>query len=141
MGVQLSVAVRNARLDAIETVVGTAPVLFLKTGAQASSCAQATSDGHAANGTKIASITLPSDWAAAASGGVKAKSGTWEDTSSDAAGTLGHYELWDSGLTACHEQGSITITGGGGNMTVDNTVVQAGQDIIVTAWSKTDGNA
>jgi len=73
MGVQLSVAIRNLRLDAIETGAGTDPKLFLKTGAQSASCAQSTTDGHAANGTKVASLTLPSDWAAAASGGVKSK--------------------------------------------------------------------
>lgn len=34
MTIQLSTAVRNARLDAIETAIGTAAVVKLRTGAQ-----------------------------------------------------------------------------------------------------------
>jgi hypothetical protein len=78
---------------------------------------------------------------AAASGGVKAKSGTWEDTSADATGTAGHYEIMDSTGTTCHEQGTVTATGGGGDMTVDNTSFASGQPFTVTAFSKTAAGA
>ncbi len=37
------------------------------------------------------------------------------------AGTVGHYEIMDSTGTVCHEQGTVTATGGGGDMTVVNT--------------------
>lgn len=43
MSVQLSVAVRNARLDAIETTIGTGAILTIRTGAQPASCATANS--------------------------------------------------------------------------------------------------
>jgi hypothetical protein len=78
---------------------------------------------------------------AAASGGVKSKSGTWEDTSADATGTAAHYEIMDSTGTTCHEQGTVTATGGGGDMTVDNTSFAAGQPFTVTAFSKTAAGA
>jgi hypothetical protein len=78
---------------------------------------------------------------AAASSGSKAKSGTWQDASADAAGTAAHFRIYDSGGTTCHLQGTITITGGGGDMTLDNTSIAAGQTVTVTSFSLTDGNA
>ena len=135
MAVQLSVTVRNARLDAIETAIGTSAVLKIRTGAQPVDCAAADS------GTVLVTITLPSDWAAAASGGSKAKSGTWQDTSADATGTAAHYRLYASDGTTCHEQGSVTVTGGGGDLTLDNTSIATGQNVTITTWTKTDGNA
>lgn len=135
MAIQLSVAVRNARLDAIESTVGTAPILRIRTGAPPASCATADS------GTVLAEMTLPSDWMAAASGGSKAKSGTWQDLAANAAGTAAHYRLYDSAGTTCHEQGTVTGTGGGGDMELDNTSIAVNQQVTITTWSRTDGNA
>ncbi len=134
MAVQYSVAVRNARLDAVETVIGTSPILRIRTGAPPANCAAARS------GTVLATLNLPSDWMAAASGGTKALSGTWQDLSADATGTAGHYEIMDStGTTSMNR--TVTATGGGGDMTVDNTSFAAGQQFTVTAYTKTAGNA
>lgn len=135
MTIQHSVAVRNARLDAIETTVGTSPILEIRTGAQPANCAASDS------GTLLASITLPSDWLAAASSGSKAKSGTWQDSSANGTGTAGHFRIKDSTGTTCHQQGSVTATGGGGDMTVDNTSFASGQSFTVTGYTLTDGNA
>lgn len=135
MALQLSVAVRNALLDAIESTIGTSAVLKIRTGAPPASCATADA------GTVLASLTLPSDWMAAASSGTKAKSGTWEDTSADAAGTAAHYRLYASDGTTCHAQGTVTATGGGGDMTVDNTSFAAGQSFTVTSFTLTAPNA
>lgn len=135
MAVQLSTTVRNARLDQIETTVGTSPILKIRTGSAPANCAAADS------GTVLATLTLPSDWMAAASGGSKAKSGTWEDTSADNTGTAAHFRLYDSGGSTCHLQGTVTATGGGGDMTVDSTSFTAAQDFLITAFTLTDGNA
>lgn len=132
MPIELSVAVHNARLDAIETQVGTAPILRIRTGARPASCATADS------GTVLATMTLPSDWAANASAGSKAKAGTWEDLAGDAAGTAGHWRLYDSAGTTCHMQGDCTATGGGGSMELDNLSIAVGQSVTVSAWSVTD---
>jgi hypothetical protein len=120
MALQLSVAVRNAMLDAIEAAIGTSAVMKIRTGAAPASVATADS------GTVLATLTLPSDWLAAASSGSKAKSGTWEDASADAAGTAAHYRIYASDGTTAHLQGTVTATGGGGVKTVDNVVVGAG---------------
>src|SRR3954470_20480929 len=131
MTVQLSVAVRNGMLDAIETAVGTSAVLKLKTGSPPATCATADS------GTVVATISLASDWMSAASSGSKAFSSTpLTDSSADNAGTLGHYRVYASDGTTCHMQGTITATGGGGDMTVDNTSVVAGQSVSITSWSQ-----
>ncbi len=135
MSVQLSVTVRNARLDAIETAVGLSAILKIRTGAAPVDC------GTADSGTVLATISLPSDWMAAASGGVKAKSGTWQDTSADAIGTALHYRIYESTATTCHLQGTVTLTGMGGDLTVDNTSFSTGQSFTVTSYSWTDGNA
>ena len=85
MSVQLSVAVRNARLDAIESTIGVSARLRIYSGSAPANCAAANS------GTLLADITCPSDWLAAAASGQKALSGTWQDASADNAGTAGHF--------------------------------------------------
>lgn len=135
MAVQFSVAVRNARLDAIETQGGTSAVLKIRTGAAPANCAAADS------GTVLATLNLPSDYLAAASGGSKAKSGTWEDTSADATGTAAHWRLYASDGVTVLAQGTVTATGGGGDLTVDNTSFASGQALTITGWTFTDGNA
>ena len=135
MAIQLSVAVRNARLDAIETTISTSPLLQIWSGAQPANCAAADA------GTKLAECALPSDWLANAGSGQKAKSGTWQDASADATGTAVHWRIKDTAGTTCHMQGSVTATGGGGDMEVDNTSFVATQPFTVTGFTLTDGNA
>lgn len=135
MALQYSVTVRNAQLDAVETTIGTTPILRIRTGAPPANCAASRT------GTVLATITLPSDWMAAASSGSKAKSGTWQDTSADATGTAGHFEIMDSGGTTCHMQGTVTATGGGGDMEVDNTSFASGQSFTVSSFTLNRGNA
>lgn len=135
MALQLSVAVRNARLDAIETAVGASAIMKIRSGAAPASCATADA------GTVLATLALPSDWLAAASSGSKAKSGTWQDASADAAGTAAHFRIYASDGTTCHLQGTVTITGGGGDLTLDNTNIAVGQQVTITGFTLTDGNA
>ena len=135
MAIQLSVSVRNARLDAIETAIGASAILKIRSGAAPADCATADS------GTVLATLNLPADWMAAASSGSKAKSGTWQDASADATGTAAHFRLYANDGTTCHLQGTVTATSGGGDMEVDNTSFAAGQSFTVTSFTLTDGNA
>lgn len=135
MAVQLGTTVRNARLDAIETTIGVSAILKIRTGAAPANCAAADT------GTVLATVNLPSDWLAAAASGSKSKSGTWQDTSADATGTAAHFRIYDSGGATCHIQGTVTATGGGGDMTVDSTSFTAGQSFTVNTFTLTDGNA
>jgi hypothetical protein len=134
MTMQYSTAVRNARLDIVETTIGVSAILKIRTGAPPVNCAGADS------GAVLATVPLPSDWMAAASGGTKSKSGTWQDLSADAAGTAGHFRIYDSTGTTCHMQGTCTITGGGGDMILDNTNFAVGQVFTVVNFTITAGN-
>lgn len=135
MAIQFSVPVRNAMLDAIEATIGTAAVVKIRSGAKPATCATADA------GTVLATMTLPSDWMSNASGGVKALLGTWQDLLADAAGTAGHFRVYAADGTTCGAQGSVTATGGGGDMTLDNVVLAQNQRVDVTGFSITAGNA
>jgi hypothetical protein len=135
MAVQLSVAVRNARLDAIESTIGTTAVLKIFDGSMPANCATADA------GTVLASLTLPSDWMAAASSGSKAKSGTWSDASADATGTADYFRLYASDGTTCHAQGTVTASGGGGDLTLDNVSIASSQSVTITSFTLSDANS
>ena len=135
MTVQFSTTLRNNRANQIESTTGASAILEIRTGAQPANC------GAADSGTLLASMTLPSDWMAAASGGQVAKSGTWEDLSANAAGTAAHFRVKDSGGSTCHMQGSVTATGGGGDLTLDNVSIALGQIVRITSFTITEGNA
>ena len=135
MALQLSEAVRNARLDVIETTIGASAVLKIRTGAAPANV------GTADSGTVLATMTLPADWLAAAASGSKAKLGTWEDLAADTGGTAAHFRIYASNGTTAHIQGSVTVTGGGGDMTLDSVTISANQQISITSFSLTDGNA
>jgi len=134
MSEQLSVTMRNNMIASYESTPGTSPKLQIRTGAPSANCAAA------ASGSLLAEITCPSDWMAAASGGTKVLAGSWT-VAAAADGTAGHYRIVDSAGTTCHEQGSITATGGGGDMTLDNTNIAAGQTVTITAKTLTAGGA
>jgi hypothetical protein len=135
MAIQFSVAVRNARLNAIEAAIGPSAILKIRTGAPPASCATPDS------GTVLATINLPSDWLSDAASGSVSMSGTWEDTSADASGVAGHFRIYDSTGTTCHMQGTVTATGGGGDLQVDNVNFAVGQSFTITSFILTDGNA
>jgi hypothetical protein len=135
VAIQLSTTTRNQRLNAIETAIGTSARLKIRTGAAPTSC------GGADTGTVLADMQLASDWLAAAAAGAKAKAGTWQDTSADAGGTAQHFRIYAVGATVCHIQGTITTTAGGGDMTVANTTIGAGQQVTVNTFTLTDANA
>jgi hypothetical protein len=135
MALQLSVTARNAILDSIETTIGTAAVLKLRTGAPPADVATADS------GTVVATMTLPSDWMNAAGSGSKTLLGTWQDTSADNAGTVGHFRIYQSDGTTKHLQGTVTATGGGGDLTLDNATLTAGQSVSITTFTLSAANS
>lgn len=131
MTLKSSVAVRNAMLDAVETAIGQNAVMKIRSGAPPAAIA------NADTGIVIATIQLPADWLANAANATKAKLGTWQDLQADAAGTAGHYRIYAAGGTVPHIQGTITATGGGGDMEVSNTVLAANQEFSVSDFSLT----
>jgi hypothetical protein len=133
MAVQLSVAARNARLDAIETAIGTSAIIKIRTGTAPATCATADS------GTVLATISLDSDWAAAASSGTKSFQGTMADASADASGTAAHFRIYASNGTTCHMQGTVGTSGADLNLT--SVSITAGDPITISSFVLTDANA
>lgn len=135
MAIQLSTNVRNARLDAIETTTGGTAVLklFHTEGSPPANCAAADA------GTVVATLTLPADYFNAASGGSMTLNGTWQDTSADAAGTVDFFRMYENTETTCHVQGSAGTSSE--DLVLDNNVVEAGQQITITAFTFTDANS
>jgi hypothetical protein len=135
MAIQLATSTRNARLDAIETDTGVSAKLQIYTGSMPANCAAATT------GTLLAEFNMASDWAAAASGGTKALSSLPLTDAANATGTAGYFRLFKTDGTTCQMQGTVTATGGGGDMTLDNTSITSGQTVNVTGFTITDANA
>jgi hypothetical protein len=125
---QYSVALRNAMLDQWDTLLGAGWKLKIRTGAQPANVATAST------GTVLATFTPT---LAAASGGSKTMvTGAPISVAAANAGTAAHYELTKSDDTVV-ERGTVTVTGGGGDVTVDNVSITAGQTVQVTGFTKT----
>ena len=135
MAFQLSVDARNATLQAIETAVGASPILTIHSGVVPADCATANT------GTVLATMVLPADWFNNPTLGSITLSGTWQDLSADASGTAGYFRMHDNAGATCHMQGTITATGAGGDMQLDNTNIAVGQQINITAFTITAGGA
>lgn len=131
MALQYSVAVNNARLDAVESTAGATAKLRIYTGAAPANCAAA------ATGTLLVDMTLPADWMAAASSGSKAKSGTWSGTGV-AAGTAGYFRIVDNAGTTAHIQGTCGI--GTGDLQLDNTSIAISQTVTVNTFTLNAAN-
>ena len=133
MALQLSVAVRNAMLDAIEATAGASAQLRIRSGSVPANCAAART------GTVLATVALPADWMANAASGAKALAGSWVDAAADATGTAAHWEIMDNTLTTCHAQGTYGTTGT--DMIGDSVNFTAGQNFQVLTFGLTAPNA
>lgn len=133
MAFQFSDAARNGMVNAIATAGGSAPTLFIRTGTAPADCATT------ATGTILATIILPATWLSVASGGVGTLLGLWQTLLADATGSAGYFRVVQGSTT--HIQGSITGTGDGGDMTLDNVAIAAGQQVTVTGFTLTAGGA
>lgn len=124
---------RNAAANSHSQRIYDAAVMEIRSGAPPGPDA-------AASGTLLASISLPADAHAAAAAGSAAKQGTWSDTSADAGGTAGHFRIRQSGdangadAASNRAEGTVTATGGGGDLELDNPVLAAGQAVEITTF-------
>lgn len=131
---QFDVPLRNARLDAIEDALGPFPILRIRSGAPPAHC----SDPDF--GTVIATLQLPADWMQAAANGSKSKSGSWQDLYADHSGVAGHFRIYTiAGI--CRIQGTVTVTGGGGDLTLSGVGISAGQYVTVLTFTISEQNA
>lgn len=136
MTITASPKYKNAQLDELNSYFGSGLFDF-RSGSKPATA------NLAATGTLLGQITLPATPFAAASGGAIAKNGTWSDPAANADGTIGHCRMKESGDDdslngAFHRLDfTCTATGGGGDVTVQNTSVATGQTITITSVNLT----
>lgn len=132
MSIQLSTAVRNARVDAIESVIDVSPKLQVRTGPQPANCAAADA------GTLLVEMTCPANWLSDATNGTKTLIGAWTGTAV-AVGIAAHFRLKDS-IGTTHIQGTITGIGGNGDLILDNPSIVTTQTVNLLSFTLTDAN-
>lgn len=128
---QYDIDVRNAKLNAIVSAIGPAPVLEIRSGPPPKTCASGSS------GNVLAAIQLPGDWMGDAISGRIAKRGTWENRSADATGDAGHFRIFSSD-GKCRMQGTVGTAGT--DMIVDSVGFIAGQIFTVNSFAISDNN-
>lgn len=126
MAIQSSVAVRNARLDAVETTIGVSAVLRITTGAAPADCAAADTAG-----TLLIAITLPVDWMNAAAAGAKTKLGTWSGAATG-TGTPGHFRVKETTGTTVGIQGTAAVAAG--DLSFDGSIT-SGQTVTISTFT------
>lgn len=141
MAIKFSVEVRNALVGQIESAIGASPRLIFFTGTIPANTTVAAPIG---GGTVIATMVLPADWLSSppVSGSVSL-SGSWT-TTAVASGSISYYRIYDAnGIDTgiCHEQGSVTATGGGGDITLDSINAATGQTITMITKTYTAAGA
>jgi|ERR1041384_1100185 hypothetical protein len=128
MSIDTKQVTANDLLDRFDTDFPAGSLLQIRSGGVAGA-------ENAAGGTLLVEITLPATPWSAASAGVKAKNGTWSAAGS-AAGTAAHYRLKNAGDTH-RVEGTVTLTGAGGDLTLDNTNIAIGQVVTVSTFTYT----
>lgn len=128
MAEKLSTTLANQVADNLYDTFN-AGTLKLYTGSQPASADDAPS------GTLLVTITLPNPAFAAASGGAKAKSGTWSGTGAS-AGSAG-WCRFENSATGKKLDGSVTATGGGGEIELDNVSIAVGQTVTISTGTGT----
>lgn len=86
--------------------------------------------------TVLVSFTLDNPAFNAASGGTMALAGVPKSTPAAATGTAAKFEIRDRN-NAVVQSGTITATGGGGDVTADNTSIASGQTINLSSYTLT----
>lgn len=140
MALGFSTAFANSILDSIANSGAAqsfwdAAILEIRSGARPANA------DTAPTGTVLASMTLPADAMAAAASLSVSFQGTWSDTSADATGTAAWFRIkraGDSGTTNTTDRrldGTITATGGGGDMEINNTSISITQVVTIASYS------
>lgn len=129
MTTRISTAARNAAVSGITTLLNSGTV-EVRTGSQPAT------PGTAATGTVLATLDLSATAFGAPATGTATANAITGDSSADASGTAGWFRAYDSSTNAVID-GSITATGGGGDMTLDNVAIVQGGTVNMTSWTIT----
>ncbi len=132
MAIQYSSTIYLGQLDLVESSAGASAKLYIFSGSAPANCAAADS------GTLLATLTLPSDWMAAASGTSKVLAGSWTGTASAGSGaTPTHFRIKDNAGTTVHVQGTAGV--GSGDLNLNGTIT-SGQTITISSFTLNAAN-
>ncbi len=126
----LVTTLRNTRLDAITTAVGTSGLIDVYDGTQPATGGTAT--------TLLAQLTCSSTFAPAASSGVLTANAITADASANATGTATWGRLKTSGGTAVAD---FTAGTSGTSLILTTASIVATQPVSITSFVVTEGNA
>ncbi|WP_020467881.1 hypothetical protein [Zavarzinella formosa] len=127
-----AVTLKNAKLDAITTAIGTSGLLRIYSGTQPTN-----PDTALSGNTVLAELALSSTFAAGASGGVLTASSISSDTSADNTGTATFFSLLTSGGTR-KVDGSVGTSGA--DLNLNTTSIVSGAQVSVSSLTITSGN-
>ena len=127
MALTLSDAAAHARLNALTALLN-GGTIEVRTGAKPATV------GAAATGTLLGTLGLSATAFANASGRAAVANAISSDTSADASGTAGWFRAKASGSAAVID-GTITTSGNGGDLIIDNASIVAGGQINATSWT------
>lgn len=130
MALAYSTTLRNARLDAISTAVGSGGLIRIYDGTRPATGGTAT--------TKLAELTVSGAFAAAASAGVLTVNTVTSDSSADATGTATWFRVTTSGGTAVID-GNVGTSGS--DLNLNTTSIVSGGPVAITSFTITAGNA
>jgi len=128
MTIYRSDALRNAIMDVLDTQRGASTKVQIRSGVPS---------GTAGQGTLLAELTgNGAGWAGASAAGVLTSNAITADTSANATGTAGHYELLTSG-SVWLESGLCDV-GGTDGVTIDNASIAITQTVQMSGnWVNT----
>lgn len=133
MAISYSTTVRNNRLnqvrDAIDGGAG-AGLLRIYDGTRPATCGTAT--------TLLAELTFSDPCAGAAASGVLTMSAITADSSANATGTASWFRAVDSTGTCCIDGNTGTS---GSDLNLNSTSIASGQQVSITSFTITAGNA
>lgn len=132
MTIRLADDSRDATTDAVVDLIdagASAGYLEIRTGSQP------TTGTDAATGSLLVTITL-GDPAFGDSSSGTATAASITDATPSADGTGGWFRVYDSDDNPRFD-GSVTATGGGGDMELNTTSITTGEDVSVTAFTYT----
>jgi hypothetical protein len=133
LNLKYSTALKNAKLDAITTQVGTSCLIRIYDGAQPAS-------PDVAIGAQVLLAELTGNAAAfagAAAAGVLTANAITADASANNTGTAAWFRILTSGAVAKIDG---TVGTAGTDMIIDSTSITAGQNVACTALTITAGN-
>lgn len=127
MAIKISNAAANAEADALARLLDNG-YIRIYSGVQ-----PATPDTALSGNTLLAELRINATSAPAAAAGVLTFNAITSDTAADATGTASFYRKLGSNGTSAHIDGTVTATGGGGDLTLNTVSIVLNAQVDITS--------